>query len=343
MGFLLSAEQTGRGFAYRDLAIKLRGKDFRLCWTGRAEFGLGMTARLALDKEYGSMANLPDYGIEGLDDELVLKTGLFSSKPELAWRVKPFRVAAGSLLCSAGGLELTSGDVEHEGRLVWRGLSCSEGGESLRTGDVTFDVSVSKDGRRAEMKAMFEGGSADVEGMNLKTGAFEMASTIEETRAETQEDDALYSQSWTLKSGELDYDGVRVLDALTFRANMTNVPERLVDAMALGGAVSPVILEMAAEQAIMQGGMTFDLDECTVTRGEGTLSAAGRVARDGERIGAFSVRLDPEFGADVKGWPEAVAELKANGSLRTVEGRLEAHVELSTDGVAVNGVKLDSL
>ena len=39
-----------------------------------------------------------------------------------------------------------------------------------------------------------------------------MASTIEETRAETQEDDALYSQSWTLKSGELDYDGVRVLD-----------------------------------------------------------------------------------------------------------------------------------
>ena len=281
--------------------------------------------------------------IEGLDDELVLKTGLFSSKPELAWRVKPFRVAAGSLLCSAGGLELTSGDVEHEGRLVWRGLSCSEGGESLRTGDVTFDVSVSKDGRRAEMKAMFEGGSADVEGMNLKTGAFEMASTIEETRAETQEDDALYSQSWTLKSGELDYDGVRVLDALTFRANMTNVPERLVDAMALGGAVSPVILEMAAEQAIMQGGMTFDLDECTVTRGEGTLSAAGRVARDGERIGAFSVRLDPEFGADVKGWPEAVAELKANGSLRTVEGRLEAHVELSTDGVAVNGVKLDSL
>ena len=101
MGFLLSAEQTGRGFAYRDLAIKLRGKDFRLCWTGRAEFGLGMTARLALDKEYGSMANLPDYGIEGLDDELVLKTGLFSSKPELAWRVKPFRVAAGSLLCSA--------------------------------------------------------------------------------------------------------------------------------------------------------------------------------------------------------------------------------------------------
>ena len=37
------------------------------------------------------------------------------------------------------------------------------------------------------------------------------------------------------------------------------------------------------------------------------------------------------------------AELKANGSLRTVEGRLEAHVELSTDGVAVNGVKLDSL
>lgn len=193
------------------------------------------------------------------------------------------------------------------------------------------------------MKAMFEGGSADVEGMNLKTGAFEMASTIEETRAETQEDDALYSQSWTLKSGELDYDGVRVLDALTFRANMTNVPERLVDAMALGGAVSPVILEMAAEQAIMQGGMTFDLDECTVTRGEGTLSAAGRVARDGERIGAFSVRLDPEFGAHVKGWPEAVAELKANGSLRTVEGRLEAHVELSTDGVAVNGVKLDSL
>lgn len=115
MGFLLSAEQTGRGFAYRDLAIKLRGKDFRLCWTGRAEFGLGMTARLALDKEYGSMANLPDYGIEGLDDELVLKTGLFSSKPELAWRVKPFRVAAGSLFCSAGGLELTSGDVEHEG------------------------------------------------------------------------------------------------------------------------------------------------------------------------------------------------------------------------------------
>ena len=43
-------------------------------------------------------------------------------------------------------------------------------------------MSVSKDGRRAEMKAMFEGGSADVEGMNLKTGAFEMASTIEETR-----------------------------------------------------------------------------------------------------------------------------------------------------------------
>ena len=55
------------------------------------------------------------------------------------------------------------------------------------------------------------------------------------------------------------------------------------------------------------------------------------------------MRLDPEFGADVKGWPEAVAELKANGSLRTVEGRLEAHVELSPDGVAVNGVKLDSL
>lgn len=36
MGFLLSAEQTGRGFAYRDLAIKLRGKDFRLCWTACA-------------------------------------------------------------------------------------------------------------------------------------------------------------------------------------------------------------------------------------------------------------------------------------------------------------------
>ena len=106
MGFLLSAEQTGRGFAYRDLAIKLRGKDFRLCWTGRAEFGLGMTARLALDKEYGSMANLPDYGIEGLDDELVLKTGLFSSKPELAWRVKPFRVP--QAVCSAARAALSS-------------------------------------------------------------------------------------------------------------------------------------------------------------------------------------------------------------------------------------------
>lgn len=343
MGFLLSAEQTGRGFAHRDLSIKMRWKDFRLCWTGRAEFGLGMTARLVLDKEYGSMSNLLDHGIEGLDDELVVKTGLFSSKPEFSWRVKPFRVAAGGLLCSAGGLELTSGDVEHEGRLVWRGLSCSEGGESLRTGDVMFDVSVSKDGRRAEVKAVFEGGSADVEGMSLKTGSFEMLSTIEETRAETQEDDALYSQSWTLKSGELDYDGVRVLDALTFRANMTNVPERLVEAMALGGAVSPVIMEMAAEQAIMQGGMMFDLDECTVTRGEGTMSAAGRVARDGDRIGAFSVRMDPEFGADIEGWSEAVAELKANGSLRTVEGRLETHVELSTDGVVVNGVQLDSL
>lgn len=48
---------------------------------GRAEFGLGMTARLALDKEYGSMANLPDYGIEGLDDELVLKTGCSPRSP----------------------------------------------------------------------------------------------------------------------------------------------------------------------------------------------------------------------------------------------------------------------
>lgn len=90
-----------------------------------------MTARLALDKEYGSMANLPEYGIEGLDDELVLKTGLFSSKPELAWRVKPFRVAAGSLLCSAGGLELTSGDVEHEGDSSGAGSPARKAGKAF--------------------------------------------------------------------------------------------------------------------------------------------------------------------------------------------------------------------
>ena len=53
--------------------------------------------------------------------------------------------------------------------------------------------------------------------------------------------------------------------------------------------------------------------------------------------------MDPEFGEDIKGWSRVVEELKAGGRLRMVDGRLEAHVELTTEGVTVNGVKLDSL
>lgn len=108
-----------------------------------------------------------------------------------------------------------------------------------------------------------------------------------------------------------------------------------------GDASGPVIVEAAAEEAIMKGGMTFDLDECTVTRNGSLLTVSGRMARDGQRLGALFVRMDPEFGADIKEWARGVEEQKAGGRLRTVDGRLEAHVEFSTDGAVVNGVRLD--
>lgn len=143
------------------------------------------------------------------------------------------------------------------------------------------------------------------------------------------------------KVQNVDYDGERIFDAWTWCLRMANIPARLVEAMMFGDASGPVIVEAVAEEAIMKGGMTFDLDECTVTRNGSLLMVSGRMARDGQRLGALFVRMDPEFGADIKEWARGVEELKAGGRLRTVDGRLEAYVEFSTDGAVVNGVRLD--
>lgn len=342
-GALVNAEQTGRGFARRDLSIGLRASGLELHWTGSVRFGLGMTARLSLDKTRGTMAELSGLGVEGLEDEIVVTKGLFAKHPEVVWRVKPFRLLSNDVLCSSGGFEFSSTDLEREGRALWHGLTCAQGAENVRVGEVMLHAAASADGRRAEIRAAVAGAAADAAGLRAKTGAVEWEGTLEETRAETAEDEALYAQTSLFRAQNVDYDGERIFDAWTWRSRMTSVPARLAEAVMFGDASGPVIVEAAAEEAIMQGGMTFDLDECTVMRNGSLLTASGRIARDGQRLGALFVRMDPEFGADIKGWSQGVEELKAGGRLRTVDGRLEAHVEFSTDGVVVNGVRLDSV
>ena len=342
-GALVNAEQTGRSFARRDLSIGVRAAGLELRWTGSVRFGLGMTARLSLDKPCGTMAELSELGVEGLEDEIVVTRGLLEKTPEVVWRAKPFRLSSDGVLCSSGGIELSSTNLEREGRALWHGLTCAHGGENVRVGDVMLDAAASADGRRAEIRASVAGAAADAAGLRAKTGAVEMEGTLEETRAETAEDEALYAQTSMFRVQNVEHEGDRIFDAWTWRSKMTNVPARLVEAMMLGDASGPVIVEAAAREAIMQGGMTFDLDECTVTRNGRLLTASGRIARDGQRLGAVFVRMDPEFGEDIKGWSRVVEELKAGGRLRMVDGRLEAHVELTTEGVTVNGVKLDSL
>lgn len=130
-GALVNAEQTGRGFARRDLSIGLRASGLELRWTGSVRFGLGMTARLSLDKTSGTMAELTGLGVAGLEDEVVVTRGLFAKRPEVAWRVKPFRLLSNDVLCSSGGFEFSSTNLEREGRALWHGLTCAQGVENV--------------------------------------------------------------------------------------------------------------------------------------------------------------------------------------------------------------------
>lgn len=182
-----------------------------------------MTARLSLDKTSGTMAELTGLGVEGLEDEVVVTRGLFAKRPEVAWRVKPFRLLSNDVLCSSGGFEFSSTNLEREGRALWHGLTCAQGVENVRVGEVMLDAAASADERRAEIRAAIAGVAADAAGLRAKTGAVEWAGTLEETRTETAEDEALYAQTSMFKVQNVDYDGERIFDAWTWRSRMANV------------------------------------------------------------------------------------------------------------------------
>ena len=336
VGLSISAEEIARSFTGREVAITVKDGQLAFRWTGRATFGFGTKAKLTLDREFGSAPELPNFGLDGYEDQIKVNVGL-TGDATYEWTVKPFRVKDDPVLCSVAGFTLTADKHLKKTDLLWHGMTCQADEERLVTGPVS--IKAHEDGAEGRIEVQVKGGEltsqgvgglVTVEGYTLHS--LQTRQKVNESQTETTTP-PLYEQQWTWTLSQLKLDGQTALDGWKGKVRLENVPESFIAQMATGALVDVEMLM----PLILSNDLKAKLEECVFERQQKQVSITGQLARESNQLGSFTVNIDREFAQDEPVWTDSVKELVSEGALRESEGAWVSQIDITEEGILVNG------
>ena len=88
---------------------------------------------------------------------------------------------------------------------------------------------------------------------------------------------------------------------------------------------------------ILSNDLKAKLEECVFERQQKQVSITGQLARESNQLGSFTVNIDREFAQDEPVWTDSVKELVSEGALRESEGAWVSQIDITEEGILVNG------
>ena len=339
-GTEIRSEELARTILSREIAVYLKLDDKELRWTGRADLGIKPTVALSLDKDWGAAPEALRQ-VSGFSDRLTVTTDVFGTNPMLDWRVLPFSVK------SDDGTECWMKESRLEGplesastiSLTTGSLRCKHGEESVRIGTGRTDVKFDRDAQFVKTNTVVDGltlqGNGDAK---VELGRLTFRSSAAPSAKNTEVSDVKFVDAdWAMAVENLQAAGFRA-DRFAFGMRFSNLSEDLsLKLAAMSDEADPEKASKIFVDALKNDGLIAEVTDCSLERNGGTTSFAGKLGIEDDRIGRFTVTLNPATYNDVPEIRDALALVVALGQFEAEGALLKADVVLKEDGITVNG------
>lgn len=364
-------EEIGKSFFSRDFRIRAEYAGAQLVWVGRADFGAGISGRLSLDQTQGLGTLLPRGGVAGLREAFELSWTPWGGWSELVWTASPFVVKNEFLHWRSGAQRLVvegfNDPANARGRWTVERILAGPRGEKAEVDVEKLEARWSGGGDAYAGRFDATAGAWRVGTMSGASLAFSHEVAPELKDGENTPDAkpiepggvlaTLPAQRYVVAAAlaveRPELDGIRG-DRFVLKSRTTGLTPGTLERFAMlgtaalaGGMSDSKLLALfeRLQHAFVTEGLAWELDECTWSAGEAHGSLAGRMAyvapeKPGApaRLGAFELIVPEELLL-----PEEAAGLReasSDGRIRLVEGRWTTHLEIFTDRVLANGVRI---
>lgn len=365
-------EEIGKSFFSRDFRIRAEYAGAQLVWVGRAEFGAGISGRLSLDQTQGLGMLLPRGGVAGLREAFELSWTPWGGWSELVWSASPFVVKNEFLHWRSGAQRLVVEGIDDpanaRGRWSIERILAGLQGEKAEIDVEKFEARWSGAGDAYAGRFDATAGAWRVGAMSGASLVFSHEVAPESESTDGSEENAKsvaaggvlatlpaerYVEAAALAIEKPELEGIRG-DRFVLKSRTTGLTPETLERFAVlgtaalaGGMTDAKLLALfeRLQHAFVTEGLAWELDECSWNSGEAYGSLAGRMAYAAPeqpgapaRLGAFELivpeeLLDSEEAASVR-------EASRDGRIRLVEGRWMTHIEIFTDRVLANGVRI---
>ena len=333
-GLIVVAEETGRDWRSRDLSVRFGGPGVDLRWTGKATFGFGTAAELTLDTAYGTAAQFEELGIAGYSDKITIESSLTSTDLKWGWEALPFKIMEEkTVLAQVGAMSLTGTGDMTSATFKLDGLTAGDQTEKLVLKRLTADFKAdAEDMRNSSVAWKLESFNYDGGEEKVALGESTLTMGIRVTGEEKQKDkegrkvpSAIFSLDYGMKLGAMDEAGERLWDEWEARAEVNEIPEKLLTSLAFHTPEERFGVLAYLQYAFHRQGLNINVP-VNVWRLKGAeASVTGKLVDTDAGLGSFDVKIDSTFTDHV---PELKQETDAwvkEGLLREEEGRLVGH------------------
>ena len=294
-GVLLIAEETGRRWNARDIAVRFHADNVDLRWSGQATFGLGTKAVLTLDTDYGTAAMFESAGISGYQDRLTLRSGWGLSDAEWSWEAVPFRVLNHeTVLADVGAMKIDGATDMTTVRFHLTGVTIADNGLRIVSGPVKATFTAQEDNlRNSSVKWTLDSLKMQGNGVNAELGLSSLS--VETTVTGKKEEDDVLRLDYAMNLGSLLEDGERLWDAWNLRVEVHEVPEVLFNALADMTPENGFGTLVYLQYAFHREGLKIRIPVNEWCLGDAKVSVTGQLVDDGEGLGRFEVVIDKAF------------------------------------------------
>ncbi len=333
-GFIVVVEETGRDWRSRDLSVRFGGPGVDMRWTGKATFGFGTSAMLTLDTAYGTAAQFEELGIVGYSDKITLESALASADLKWSWETVPFKIMEDKvILADVGAMSLTGTGDMTAANFKLDGLMVGDKAEKLVVNTLTADFKADVEDMRNSSVSWkiasfnYEGGEEKVA---LGESTLTMGIRVTGEQKQTDQDgrkvpSAIFSLDYGMKLGAMDEAGVRLWDEWEARAEVNEIPEKLLTSLAFHQPEDRFGVLAYLQYAFHRQGLNINLP-VNVWRLQGAeASVTGKLVDTDTGLGFFEVKIDSAFADNVPELKQETDIWVKEGLLREEEGRLVGH------------------
>lgn len=351
-GVKLDYVETGRTWRTRDFRLRAdAGNGITALWTGRAEAGFGLTARLNLSLQEGLGGLIAGAGVKDYSDEIRVKTSLTGRLAPVEWHIGALSFHDGETggECRTKPAVLRFEEREDAFRMDARleALACRvDGEETTRLSDLRFEGSSRAGQPLADLSV--SGGAFVADELSADGFRVSLRTEPAENGRKTEEKDpveALWVERIEASVSRPRVEG-EAADDIGFTARLSGLTESFITKVseASGNASAHPAnawrLVALWQDAFLKQNVKLLLDDAHYERDGRRATLSGRIAcesgEDGRmRYGVFQLAIPQELVA-----PESIAEPLSTGSLRLVDGVYRTKVDIDGRGIFANDVQV---